>query len=66
MVSYADMVGDYLIEQDDNAKPHKGLIVFFFLAYQTIIINLLAVSPYLNTIKHMWNILGRRAYVVKL
>jgi transposase len=46
---------------DDNARPHRGRIVKYYLRHEAIeTLPWPAMSPDMNPIEHVWDYLGRR------
>ncbi|GBM18963.1 hypothetical protein AVEN_1583-1 [Araneus ventricosus] len=53
-------VGPEFILMDDNARPHRGLLVDEFLESEDIRrMDWPVISPDLNPIQHVWDALGR-------
>ena len=60
VVSFLRPVGNNCIFQDDNARPHRGRIVDGFLQANNVRrLEWPAMSPDLNCIDHVWDVLGR-------
>ncbi|GFW40207.1 transposable element Tcb2 transposase [Trichonephila clavipes] len=58
----ATAIGDFLLLMQDKAKPHSPCLVKNFLEAEAIqCIELPPCCPYVNPIKHVWDILGRVA-----
>jgi transposase len=48
---------------DDNARPHRALIVQHFLQQEAVqTIPWPAMSPDMNPIEHVWDFIGRKIY----
>jgi transposase len=52
---------------DDNTRPHRSKAVTAYLQSETVIsLPWLAMSPDLNPIEHVWDMLDRRVQAVEL
>ena len=54
------------VHMDDNARPHRSRIVTTYLQREAVTsIPWPAMSPNLNPIEHIWDMLGRRMQVLE-
>jgi transposase len=52
---------------DDNARPHRSRAVTAYLQSEAVTsVPWPAMSPDLNTIEHIWDMLGRRIHARKM